>query len=67
MALKHYQRQWDAKNKIFQMKPKHDWASNGADAFGAFATGVRKKLFKGDASDLPRQAAGDYDVFKGVF
>ena len=67
MALKHYQRKWDGKNKIFQMKPLHDWASNGADAFGAFATGFRNKLFKGEDARLPRQAQSDYDVFRGEF
>jgi hypothetical protein len=67
MALKHYQRKWDGKNKIFQMKPLHDWASNGADAFGCFATGFRNKLFKQEASSLPRVAQSDYDIFRGNF
>jgi len=67
LALSHYQRKWDAKNKIFQMKPKHDWASNGADAFGAFSTGFRSKQFKQSLQDLPRQAVSDYDVFGGGY
>lgn len=66
LALKHYQRKWDGKNKIFQMKPLHDWASNGADAFGCFATGVRNKMFKQESANLPRIADSDYDVFRGI-
>lgn len=67
LALRHYQRMWDGKNKIFQMKPKHDWASNGADAFGCFATGFRNKMFKNDSLNLPRQAEAEYDIFRGGF
>lgn len=38
-SLKNYERVWDAKNKVFQARPKHNWASHGADAFrtGAMA------------------------------
>lgn len=37
-ALRHYRREWDAKNKVFADKPLHDWASHAADAFGALAS-----------------------------
>ena len=67
LGLRHYQRKWDGKNKIFQMKPLHDWASNPADAFGCFATGFRSKIFKNEAMNLPREAASDYDVFGGGY
>ncbi len=36
-ALKLYQREFDAKNKVFRQKPKHDWASHGADSVRTFA------------------------------
>lgn len=41
-ALKNYERAWDAKNKIFQSSPKHNWASHGADAFRTLAMGIRQ-------------------------
>jgi len=36
-ALKNYRKEWDEKNKVFKNKPKHDWASHGADAFRTLA------------------------------
>lgn len=39
-ALKSYERVWDAKNKIFQERPKHNWASHGADGFRTAAMGM---------------------------
>lgn len=37
-ALKNYEREWDAKNKIFKSTPKHNWASHGSDAMRTCAT-----------------------------
>jgi phage terminase large subunit len=62
-CLINYQRAWDAKNKIFQSKPKHDWASHGADSFRTAAmamdefapTEEQKKRY-------PRQSVSDFDV-----
>ena len=36
-ALRAYRRTYDEVNKCFSDKPKHDWASDGADAFRYFA------------------------------
>ena len=36
-ALKTYQREWDDRNRRFKDSPKHDWASNPADAFRMLA------------------------------
>jgi phage terminase large subunit len=47
-ALKNYERAWDAKNKIFQSRPKHNWASHGSDAFRTLAMGVRHERSSGD-------------------
>jgi len=41
-CLKNYRKEWDEKNKVFKTKPKHDWASHGADAFRRFAIGYRR-------------------------
>lgn len=32
-CLRHYQFEWDEDKKVFKTKPRHDWASDGADAF----------------------------------
>lgn len=40
-ALRNYKRDWDEKTKAFRTRPKHDWASHGADAFGELAFGLR--------------------------
>jgi hypothetical protein len=32
-ALKAYRREWDEERGCWKDKPRHDWASNGADAF----------------------------------
>ncbi|MEE9401663.1 MAG: hypothetical protein V3V47_00540, partial [Desulfobacteria bacterium] len=40
-CLRGYSRKWNAKNNTYDKKPKHDWASHGADAFGIYAMGAR--------------------------
>ncbi len=40
-ALDSYSRKWDAKSKIWQDTPLHNWASNGADSFGYSAMDSR--------------------------
>lgn len=32
-ALRQYRAEWDDKNKVFKLKPLHDWASHPADGF----------------------------------
>lgn len=61
-ALANYQRKWDAKANVFSLKPLHNWASNGADAFRTFAMGYRDRPDV-DHSKLPPKAESDYDVF----
>lgn len=41
-ALKSYERAWDSKNKVFQNRPKHNWASHGADAFRTMGTSLEE-------------------------
>jgi phage terminase large subunit len=60
-ALKNYQKSWDAKNRIFSTKPKHDWASHAADAFGYAALSVRED--RSVKKNLPRRANSSYDIF----
>lgn len=62
-ALKNYQQKWDSKNQIFSTTPLHNWASNGADAFGYFALGVRDNSRNRNVQ-LPRQADINYDILK---
>lgn len=62
-ALRNYQRTWDSKNLIFSSVPKHDWASNGSDAFRIFAMGSKRFGRAALFSSLPRKAVSDYDIF----
>jgi len=39
-ALAQYHKEWDPETKSFALKPAHDWASHGADAFGHLAVGI---------------------------
>jgi len=60
-SLKNYQKRWDAKNKVYQNKPLHNWASHGADAWRTFAMGNQESRMDYN-KDLPMQADNDYDV-----
>lgn len=40
-CLRNYRRDWDEKTKSFRTRPKHDWSSHAADAFGELAFGLR--------------------------
>lgn len=42
LTLRNYRKDFDEKNKVWRSKPKHDWASNGADAFRYFAVAYEK-------------------------
>ncbi len=65
-CLSNYQREWDSKLDMFKNKPKHDWASNGADAFRISALDNRKSNFAEDfGKNLPRNAVSDYDILGG--
>lgn len=44
-ALTEYCKEWDDKNNTFKDRPKHDWASNGADAFRMLAVTVKDRAF----------------------
>ena len=65
-ALKNYERKYDSKRSVFQDKPLHNWASNGADSFCYLGQGLREDSSRfGNRKDLPRFAENDYDVFDG--
>jgi hypothetical protein len=36
-----YRKDWHEEKKTFAVRPRHDWASHGADAFRYLAVGVR--------------------------
>lgn len=42
-ALRQYRAERDEKNNILRSKPKHDWASNGADAFRYLIMGMTER------------------------
>jgi len=63
-ALKAYERKWDSKNKIYQQKPLHNWASHGADGFRTFATGIDERApSEAEKKRYPRRSNTEYDIF----
>jgi hypothetical protein len=61
-CLKNYRKEWDEQNKVFKNKPKHDWASHGADAFRRFAVGYRKVM----APSIQTTPGGVLPFFPGI-
>ena len=41
-CLVNYSRDWDENGKTWRLRPRHDWASHGADAFRYLAIGFRE-------------------------
>lgn len=62
-ALKSYEREYDDKNGVFKLKPKHNWASHGADAMRTFAMGFGGgDRGSGSSLDFPTASESEYDV-----
>lgn len=66
-SLRQYQREWDDKLKDFKLRPRHDWTSHGADAFGYLAQGIqpaaRKERARVEIQRMGGTAYVDYDMF----
>lgn len=45
-ALQNYRKAWDDTRKVYNDRPYHDWASNGADAMRAAAVAIGEGLLK---------------------
>lgn len=60
-CLRSYRKEWDEKNQTYAERPKHDWASHGADAFRYLAWGFRGAKKK--RSDFQEKALDDYNIF----
>lgn len=41
-CLREYHKEFDEKNKVWKKTPKHDWSSNGADAFRYLAMSIKE-------------------------
>jgi phage terminase large subunit len=63
-SLKNYTKKWDAKNKIYQDNPLHNWASHGADGFRLMGMALKPGKDRNDRSNLPRQSIHEFDIFK---
>ena len=42
-ALRSYRKEWDEERSVWRDKPRHDWASHGADAFRYLALAYREE------------------------
>jgi len=64
-ALENYERKWDEKNKIFQSRPLHNWASHGSDAFRTLAVGLDdSKPTVEEMKSYSRSVSLDYNPFE---
>lgn len=52
-ALRQYQREYDDKLKTFKARPRHDWASHGADAFRYLTIGLPEAF--ADKYEIPKR------------
>jgi len=52
-ALRSYRKDWDEARGVWLSRPRHDWASHGADAFRAGATAPEPVRFGGGPLVLP--------------
>lgn len=62
-ALENYRRAWDNKRRVFSNEPYHNWASNGADAFGYGCLGMKHPNQRQDYRKMPKQSIIEYDPF----
>jgi hypothetical protein len=44
-ALRHYHRKFSDKERVYKIKPVHDWSSHAADAFRTLAVGLNEHKF----------------------
>jgi phage terminase large subunit len=58
-CLRMYHREWSDDLRKFHDRPKHDWASHGADAFRTLARGHKPLLGKRPAGERQRYATTD--------
>lgn len=56
-GLLSYRKDYDDKNQTFRLRPVHDWASHGADAFRYFAVTVGRQDWMFDPLDLSKCVA----------
>lgn len=56
-CLVNYSRDWDENGKTWRLRPRHDWASHGADAFRYLAIGYRENTSDW-GSPIKRNLAG---------
>jgi len=63
-ALKSYRKDYDEENRVFRLRPVHDWASDGADAFRTLGVCHKFQEAKEEMKDLdygdPENYAGYY-------
>jgi hypothetical protein len=69
--LRSYEHEWDEDNKVFRDRPKHNFASHGADSFRYFAVGWKtlnldeeERVYESEADRFDRKY--DQDLFDGM-
>lgn len=59
-ALRQYRKEYDEKLKTFKLRPLHDWASHGADAFRYLAVSVDRMGAKKPMKPIAYKTTGIY-------
>lgn len=63
-ALTEYSKDWDEKNRVFALRPKHNWASHAADAFRTLGVTHRFKELASAFGGFPvTSAKTEYDPY----
>lgn len=61
-VLKSYERVFDHKEQVFKARPRHNWASHGADAMRTFAVGFNVDNDSREKKEYPDRAESHYDI-----
>ena len=57
-ALENYRKEYDEKNRVFRLKPLHDWSSHPADAFRTLAVALKSGIIE---HKVTVESASNYD------
>jgi hypothetical protein len=61
-CLKSYERAFDHKDLVYKARPRHNWASHGADAMRTFAVGFRGEARDNAGMGFEKESESNYDV-----
>lgn len=63
-SLRQYKKKWDERQRTFLGTPDHDWASNGADAFGYYALAAGSRPGESRRPNSKQVIVDNYDYLE---